>query len=113
MAIPSNILDDGYPLGGINMNGDTPVILAYDGPTSGGFVVAGTVAHGALWKLGQVRPGTDMVRFRPVTLDEALALERTLASATRPRAQSRPRGHPTQRLRDALRRARATDAKAL
>jgi urea carboxylase len=75
---PSNILDDGYPLGGINMNGDTPVILGCDGPTSGGFVVVGTVAHGALWKLGQVRPGADMVRFRPVTLDEALRLDRAL-----------------------------------
>ena len=75
---PSNILDNGYPLGGINMNGDTPVILGCDGPTSGGFVVVGTVVHGALWKLGQIRPGADMVRFRPVTLAEALALDRAL-----------------------------------
>jgi biotin-dependent carboxylase-like uncharacterized protein len=75
---PSNILDDGYPPGGINMNGDTPVILGLDGPTSGGFVIVATVVHGALWKLGQVRPGKDSVRLRPVGLDEALELDRAL-----------------------------------
>jgi biotin-dependent carboxylase-like uncharacterized protein len=75
---PSNILDDGYPPGGVNMNGDTPVILGCDGPTSGGFVIVATVVHGALWKLGQVRPGADSVRLRPVSLDEALDLDRDL-----------------------------------
>jgi biotin-dependent carboxylase-like uncharacterized protein len=33
---PSNILDNSYPLGAININGDLPVILANDGPTAGG-----------------------------------------------------------------------------
>jgi 5-oxoprolinase (ATP-hydrolysing) subunit C len=75
---PSNILDDGYPTGGINMNGDTAVILGPDGPTSGGFVVVATVVHGAIWKLGQIRPGTDTIRFRAVTLDEAIELDRAL-----------------------------------
>lgn len=75
---PSNILDDGYPTGGINMNGDTAVVLGPDGPTSGGFVVAATVVHGAIWKLGQVRPGTDTIRFEAVTLDEAIALDRAV-----------------------------------
>ena len=71
---PSNILDDSYPLGGVNLNGDVPVILGPDGPTSGGFVVAVTVVRGALWKLGQMRPGSDTIRFREVTFDEAAAL---------------------------------------
>lgn len=71
---PSNILDDSYPLGGVNLNGDVPVILGPDGPTSGGFVVAVTVVRGALWKLGQMRPGSDTIRFREVTFDEAVAL---------------------------------------
>ena len=75
---PSNILDDGYPPGGINMNGDTAVILGPDGPTSGGFVVVATVVHGAIWKLGQIRPGTDRIRFVPVSLEEAVELDRAL-----------------------------------
>ncbi len=75
---PSNILDDGYPTGGVNMNGDTAVILGPDGPTSGGFVVVATVVHGAIWKLGQIRPGTDTIRFKPVSLEEAIELDRAL-----------------------------------
>jgi 5-oxoprolinase (ATP-hydrolysing) subunit C len=75
---PSNILDDGYPPGGINMNGDTAVILGPDGPTSGGFVVVATVVHAAIWKLGQIRPGTDRIRFVPVTLERAVELDRAL-----------------------------------
>jgi 5-oxoprolinase (ATP-hydrolysing) subunit C len=68
---PSNILDTGYPVGGINLNGDTPVILGPDGPTSGGFVVVAVVAHASMWKLGQMRPGTDQVRLRPVSFEQA------------------------------------------
>ena len=75
---PSNILDNGYPVGAVNINGDLPVILAPDGPTAGGFVVAATVIHADLWKLGQLRPVGDSVRFREVTLDEALELDRAL-----------------------------------
>jgi allophanate hydrolase subunit 2 len=77
---PSNILDDGYPTGGINMNGDTAVILGPDGPTSGGFVVVATVVHGAIWKLGQIRPGTDTIRLKAISLDEAIALDRELTA---------------------------------
>ena len=54
---PSNILDDGYPVGGVDMNGDTPVILGPDGPTAGGFVVLATVIRSSLWKIGQDPPG--------------------------------------------------------
>ena len=36
---PSNILDNSYPVGAMNVNGDLPVILGPDGPTAGGFVV--------------------------------------------------------------------------
>lgn len=68
---PSNILDNGYPLGGINLNGDTPVILAPDGPTAGGFVIVAVVCHASLWKLGQLRPGTDTVRLNLISIEEA------------------------------------------
>ncbi len=66
---------------GIRLEGgafDLPVILCVDGPTAGGFVVAATVVHADLWKIGQLRPVGDTVRFREVSLDEALALDREL-----------------------------------
>jgi 5-oxoprolinase (ATP-hydrolysing) subunit C len=75
---PSNILDNSYPVGAVNVNGDLPVILGPDGPTAGGFVVAATVVHADLWKLGQLRLVGDTVRFREVTLDEALEADREL-----------------------------------
>ncbi len=77
---PSNILDNPYPVGAVNINGDLPVILGPDGPTAGGFVVAATVVHAARWKLGQLRPIGDHVSFREVTADEAAELEATLTS---------------------------------
>ncbi len=42
----SNIHDSAYPVGGIMLSGDTPVIVGPDGPSLGGFVVpAATVAR--------------------------------------------------------------------
>ena len=75
---PSNILDNSYPLGALNVNGDLPVILGPDGPTAGGFLVAATVIHADLWKIGQFRPVGDTVRFREVTLEEAIEADRLL-----------------------------------
>ena len=40
---PSNILDNGYAPGSININGDTPVILTNEGPDMGGYVCFCTV----------------------------------------------------------------------
>ena len=78
---PSNILDNSYPVGAVNINGDLPVILGPDGPTAGGFVVAATVVHAGLWKIGQCGPVGDTVRFREVTIEEA---------RDRPRARPAP-----------------------
>ena len=75
---PSNILDNSYPVGAVNVNGDLPVILGPDGPTAGGFVCAATVVHAGFWKIGQLRPVGDRVRFREVTVEEAIALDREL-----------------------------------
>ena len=72
---PSNILDNSYPVGAVNVNGDLPVILGPDGPTAGGFICAATVARAAFWKIGQMRPVGDTVRFREVTLAQARALD--------------------------------------
>jgi allophanate hydrolase subunit 2 len=45
---PSNILDNGYALGTLNINGDTPVILTNEGPDMGGYVCFCTVASAEL-----------------------------------------------------------------
>lgn len=87
---PSNILDNPYPVGAVNINGDLPVILAPDGPTAGGFVVAATVIHADLWKLGQLRPVGDTVRFRETTIEEAVELDRALDESLRPECLERP-----------------------
>lgn len=41
---PSNILDNGYALGSVNVNGDTPVILSSESPDMGGYLCLCTVA---------------------------------------------------------------------
>ncbi|KAG1727747.1 allophanate hydrolase subunit 2-domain-containing protein [Suillus paluster] len=67
---PSNILDNGYALGTINVNGDTPVILTNEGPDMGGYVCLCTVAIGERWKLGQLSPGST-VTFRKISWQDA------------------------------------------
>ena len=65
-------------MGAVNINGDLPVILGPDGPTAGGFMVAATIVRAALWKIGQLRPIGDRVRFREVTAEEAVELDAEL-----------------------------------
>ena len=74
---PSNIIDQGYPAGAINLAGQTPIILVADGPSMGGFINPYTVPSAAFWKLGQARPG-HRFQFRQVTVDAAQALRRDL-----------------------------------
>jgi urea carboxylase len=72
-AEPSNIIDQGYPLGAINLAGQTPIILVNDGPSMGGFINPYTVPLCAFWKLGQSKPG-EIYRFRAIDVDEAQAI---------------------------------------
>lgn len=76
-SLPSNIIDHGYPLGAINLAGQTPIILVNDGPSMGGFINPYTVPQAAFWKLGQSKPG-EIYNFRTVTVDEAQAMARRL-----------------------------------
>jgi 5-oxoprolinase (ATP-hydrolysing) subunit C len=76
---PSNILDNSYPVGAVNVNGDLPVILGPDGPTAGGFIVCATVVYADFWKIGQLRPVGDQVRFREVTIAEAIDADREVS----------------------------------
>jgi len=84
---PSNILDNGYPVWAVNVCGNQPIILTADGPTLGGFICAATLVEASTWIVGQLVPGRDTVRFREVTVEEAIrlaeALDRDLAAAVR------------------------------
>ncbi|PTY37644.1 urea carboxylase [Saccharospirillum sp. MSK14-1] len=71
---PSNIHDNAYAFGSVDFTGDMPVILGPDGPSLGGFVCPVTVISADLWQLGQLRAG-DRIRFVPVSIDTAVALE--------------------------------------
>ncbi|KAH9927658.1 urea carboxylase [Fomitopsis serialis] len=70
---PSNVLDNGYAFGTINVNGDTPVILTNDGPDMGGYMCFCTVATEELWKIGQLRPGST-IQFRRISAQQATEL---------------------------------------
>ena len=74
-AEPSNIIDQGYPLGGINLAGQTPIILVNDGPSMGGFINPYTIPTAALWKLGQSKPG-DLFNFKEISLEKSQELRR-------------------------------------
>ena len=74
---PSNIIDQGYPVGAINLSGQTPIILVNDGPSMGGFINPYTVPSATFWKLGQSRPG-DIYRFKAVGVEEAQDMARNL-----------------------------------
>jgi urea carboxylase len=68
---PSNVHDSAYPVGGIMLSGDTPVIVGKDGPSLGGFVVPAVVVEADRWMLGQLRPGA-RVRLVPVSPESAV-----------------------------------------
>jgi urea carboxylase len=70
---PSNIHDNAYAIGTVDFTGDMPVILGPDGPSLGGFVCPATIVEAEVWKMGQLKAG-DMVRFRPLSADQAESL---------------------------------------
>jgi allophanate hydrolase subunit 2 len=76
---PANIVDHGYPVGAINLAGQTPIILVNDGPSGGGFINPYTVPQCAFWKLGQSKPG-ETYRFRVISVADAQARARELAA---------------------------------
>jgi biotin-dependent carboxylase-like uncharacterized protein len=78
-SLPSNIIDQGYPLGAINLAGQTPIILVNDGPSMGGFINPYTVPSAAFYKLGQAKAG-DTLRFQQVSVAEAQALAAAIKS---------------------------------
>jgi len=70
-ADPSNILNECIPTGGIQVvSGREPIVLAVDGPPTGGYVKIGTVISSDLSWIAQSKPG-DSTFFEEVSLDEA------------------------------------------
>ena len=74
-AEPANIVDQGYPIGAINLAGQTPIILVADAPSMGGFINPYTVPRCAFWKLAQALPG-DILNFAAVNVEAAQSLAR-------------------------------------
>ncbi|MGY4690724.1 urea carboxylase [Salibacterium sp. K-3] len=70
---PSNIHDNAYAVGTLDLTGDMPILLGPDGPSLGGFVCPVTTASAEFWKIGQLHPG-DTVRFQLLTIEEAEAM---------------------------------------
>ncbi|EXA41867.1 hypothetical protein NW761_009192 [Fusarium oxysporum] len=70
---PSNVFEYGYPNGGVNFTGESPIIFANDRPDLGGFVCPTTICSGEMWKLGQLKPG-DTVRLQSVSYEDALKI---------------------------------------
>ena len=74
---PSNVHDNPYAIGALDLTGDQPILLGPDGPSLGGFVCPVVVAVGERWKLGQLKPG-DTVRFQLVTPDAARCMRESV-----------------------------------
>lgn len=92
---PSNVHDNPYAIGALDLTGDQPILLGPDGPSLGGFVCPVVVAVGERWKLGQLRPG-DTVRFQLLAPAQAAALregeERTIAAVAHAARTARAQG---------------------
>ncbi|MDE0388387.1 MAG: biotin-dependent carboxyltransferase family protein [Rhodospirillales bacterium] len=80
---PTNVVSAGYPLGAVNLCGDTPIILPADAPTMGGFINPVVVVSASLWKIGQARPGQTL-RFKLIGIEEAIELRRQFEELTSP-----------------------------
>jgi allophanate hydrolase subunit 2 len=68
-------LDHGYPVGTVNLCGQTPIILVNDAPSTGGFINPYTVPSAVFWKLAQSRPNY-IYRFKSISLDAAQDMSR-------------------------------------
>ena len=83
---PSNIVDDGTPLGGIQVpSGLEPIVMGADVPSFGGYAKIATVISSDIGIVGQGMPG-DVVHFRAVEVAEAeeigLAQDGLIAEST-------------------------------
>lgn len=79
---PSNIVDSCYPYGSIQVPGGTePIVLHRDAVSGGGYFMIGTVISADMDLIGQLQPN-QTARFAEVTMDQALAARRDVATLT-------------------------------
>jgi urea carboxylase len=97
---PSNIHDNAYAVGTIDFTGDMPIILGPDGPSLGGFVCPATIILADLWKIGQLKAG-DVVRFVPVSLEEARQRQRAMDEQVETLRPAKPAEKPAARAQSA------------
>lgn len=76
---PSNLVEYGYSVGSLNWTGDEGCIFAMDAPNFGGFASSATIVRADYWKMGQLKSG-DTLRYKRVTLNEALQLRQHQAN---------------------------------
>lgn len=71
---PSNIVDAGYAVGSIQIpGGSQPIILHRDAVSGGGYAMVATVISADMDAVARAQPGAQ-VRFKPVSVDEAVEL---------------------------------------
>ena len=75
---PSNTIDHGYPIGAVNLCGQTPIVLLNDTLTLGGFINPFTVPSSEFWKFGQSQP-SDIYNFNLVSVEVAQAEARFIS----------------------------------
>lgn len=77
-ANASNVVDDPIPLGGIQApDGAALIVMGVEHPTAGGYAKPATVITADVGRVGQVRPGEEVV-FAEVTVEQALAAAQEL-----------------------------------
>ncbi|TID21255.1 urea carboxylase [Venturia nashicola] len=76
-AHPSNLIEYGYPIGGLNWTGDDPCIFPVDCPNFGGFICSTTVVRADWWKLGQIKAG-DTMQYKRIDLEQALEMRQSV-----------------------------------
>jgi biotin-dependent carboxylase-like uncharacterized protein len=77
----ADLISDWIPMGGVQVPGDRrPIVLLADRQTTGGYPKIATVIGPDLPLVAQCLPG-DSLRFRAVTLAEALAITREVEAA--------------------------------
>lgn len=70
---PSNVTDQGYPIGSIQIPGGVePIALLNDAVTGGGYVTVATIISTDLDKMAQIKSG-EKVRFVSVDIEESLS----------------------------------------
>jgi antagonist of KipI len=77
-------ISEPMPIGGVQVTpAGQPIVLLNSRGTIGGYPLLATLASESVWKMGQARPGDEVV-FRAVSVDEAAAITRSALGGALP-----------------------------